>query len=80
MGRARPEMIFHVYSALLYIGSIFFFPYMAIKLARSGYFLSFTPDGPKGPRYQVQMGAVQAAMATGLPIYPVTYSARKKKH
>ncbi len=52
----------------------------SIKLARDGYFLSFTPDGPKGPRYQVQMGAVQAAMATGLPIYPVTYSARKKKH
>jgi lysophospholipid acyltransferase (LPLAT)-like uncharacterized protein len=52
----------------------------SIRLARRGYHLSFTPDGPKGPRYRVQMGVVQAAMATGLPIYPVTYSTRKKKH
>ena len=52
----------------------------AIRLAKSGYHLSFTPDGPKGPKFRVQMGVVQAAMATGLPIYPVTYSTRKKKH
>ena len=52
----------------------------AIRLARRGYHLTFTPDGPKGPRYNVQPGVIQAARATGLPVYPVTYSARKKKH
>ncbi|MGC2423726.1 MAG: DUF374 domain-containing protein [Nitrospirota bacterium] len=50
-----------------------------IKLAREGFSIAFTPDGPKGPRYVVQPGVIQAAKATGLPIYPLTYSARKKK-
>ncbi len=50
-----------------------------IKLAREGFCIAFTPDGPRGPRYIVQSGVIQAAKATGLPIYPITYSARKKK-
>lgn len=50
-----------------------------IKLSRKGYCPAFTPDGPRGPRYVVQPGVIQAAKATGLPIYPITYSARKKK-
>ncbi len=50
-----------------------------IKLAREGFCPAFTPDGPRGPRYVVQPGVIHAAKATGLPIYPVTYSARKKK-
>jgi len=50
-----------------------------IRLARKGYNIVFTPDGPKGPRYAVQMGAIQAALATGLTIHPITYSTRKKK-
>ncbi len=50
-----------------------------LRLAAKGYSLVFTPDGPKGPRFVAQIGAIQAAKATGLPIYPVTYSARKKK-
>lgn len=50
-----------------------------INLARRGYYLAFTPDGPKGPKFVAQMGIIQAAKATGLPIYPVSYSARKKK-
>lgn len=50
-----------------------------IRLARKGYALAFTPDGPKGPKFTAQMGVIQAAKATGLPIYPVSYSARKKK-
>jgi 3-deoxy-D-manno-octulosonic-acid transferase len=29
-------MMFHIYSALLYLSSIFFFPYMAVKLALKG--------------------------------------------
>ena len=50
-----------------------------IRLARDGWNISFTPDGPRGPRHTVQMGVIQAAKATGLVIHPVTYSARKKK-
>ena len=50
-----------------------------ISLARKGYSIAFTPDGPKGPRFAAQPGVIQAAKATGLPIYPLTYSARKKK-
>jgi lysophospholipid acyltransferase (LPLAT)-like uncharacterized protein len=51
-----------------------------IRLARQGHSIGFTPDGPRGPRYVAQMGVIQAASATGLPIYPITYSALKKKH
>lgn len=50
-----------------------------IRLAREGWNISFTPDGPRGPRHTVQMGVIQAAKATGLVIHPVTYSTRKKK-
>ena len=51
-----------------------------IRLARQGHSIALTPDGPRGPRYVAQMGVIQAAAATGLPIYPITYSALKKKH
>ena len=30
-----------------------------------------TPDGPRGPRYQVQPGFVKLAQATGAPIVPI---------
>lgn len=50
-----------------------------IRFARDGVNISFTPDGPRGPRYTVQLGVIQAARVTGLPIFPVTYSTRKKK-
>jgi len=50
-----------------------------ISLTKEGWNISFTPDGPRGPRHTVQMGVIQAAKATGLKIYPATYSTRKKK-
>jgi lysophospholipid acyltransferase (LPLAT)-like uncharacterized protein len=49
-----------------------------IKLGRSGVDIAITPDGPKGPRYVVQPGAIQIAKATGLPILPLTFSCSKK--
>jgi lysophospholipid acyltransferase (LPLAT)-like uncharacterized protein len=49
-----------------------------IKLGRSGVDLVITPDGPKGPRHVAQIGAVQLAQATGLPIVPLTFSCSKK--
>jgi len=40
--------------------------------AQMGYDLAVTPDGPKGPRYVVQDGAIALAQLTGFPIIPVT--------
>jgi len=41
--------------------------------AENGYDLAITPDGPRGPRYIVQDGAVALAQVTGLPILPFSY-------
>jgi lysophospholipid acyltransferase (LPLAT)-like uncharacterized protein len=46
--------------------------------AERGYDLAITPDGPRGPRYRVQAGAISLAQLTGLPIVPVTYNANRK--
>ena len=35
--------------------------------------LAITPDGPRGPRYVVQHGAIATAQLTGLAIVPVSY-------
>jgi lysophospholipid acyltransferase (LPLAT)-like uncharacterized protein len=41
--------------------------------AERGYDLAITPDGPRGPRYVVQDGAMALAQVTGLPIVPTSY-------
>ncbi len=41
--------------------------------AERGYDLAITPDGPRGPRYVVQDGAMSLAQITGLPVVPVSY-------
>ncbi len=41
--------------------------------AVQGYDLALTPDGPRGPRYHVQSGAVDLAALCGLPLIPVSY-------
>jgi hypothetical protein len=46
--------------------------------ADRGYDLAITPDGPRGPRYQVQDGVIALAQITGLPIVPFSYHARWK--
>ena len=38
-----------------------------------GYDIAITPDGPRGPRYIVQDGALALAQVTGLPAVPVSY-------
>ena len=50
-----------------------------IRLGRSGVDLVVTPDGPKGPRQVANVGVVQLACATELPIVPITFSCSKKK-
>jgi lysophospholipid acyltransferase (LPLAT)-like uncharacterized protein len=40
-----------------------------VRLGKDAH-LAITPDGPRGPRRQVQVGAVYLAARTGLPIVP----------
>ena len=49
-----------------------------IRRARKGRNIVFTPDGPKGPRRVAKDGVIFAAQATGLPIVPVVFTAKKK--
>jgi hypothetical protein len=42
-------------------------------LARRGYDLAITPDGPRGPKCVVQEGVMSLAQLTALPIVPVSY-------
>ncbi len=39
--------------------------------------LVITPDGPRGPRRQVQPGVVYLAAKTGLPVVPVGFACKK---
>ena len=41
--------------------------------AERGHDLAITPDGPRGPCYEVQDGVIATAQVTGLPIVPVSY-------
>jgi hypothetical protein len=46
--------------------------------AERGYDLAITPDGPRGPRYTVQDGAMSMAQVTGLPVVPAAYHLKWK--
>jgi lysophospholipid acyltransferase (LPLAT)-like uncharacterized protein len=51
----------------------------AVRALRAGTDVGFTPDGPRGPRHQAQMGAIQAARLAGAPIVPVAFAASHGK-
>ena len=44
-----------------------------VSWAERGCDLGITPDGPRGPCYQVQEGVISTAQLTGLPIVPASY-------
>jgi lysophospholipid acyltransferase (LPLAT)-like uncharacterized protein len=46
--------------------------------AAGGFDVAVTPDGPRGPRFQVQPGTIYMAQRSGMPIIPITSSARKR--
>jgi len=50
-----------------------------IDLARQGFDLAVTPDGPRGPRYEVKPGVVALAQHTGLPLVPISYHLTRKR-
>ncbi len=50
-----------------------------IKAARDGFSLAITPDGPKGPVFKVQPGAIYLAQKAGIPVIPCGSAYSKKK-
>ena len=50
-----------------------------IRIAKSGKDTAVALDGSKGPRYEVQPGALLLAQLTGLPLVPLTYDTTRKK-
>jgi hypothetical protein len=53
---------------------------MIDELKTNGRIVAITPDGPKGPLYQVKPGAVIAAKEAGAPIIPLTWDAKPCWH
>lgn len=49
-----------------------------VRCARDGWDIAVTPDGPRGPKYQLQEGVITSAQLTGLPILPVSYHLKSK--
>ncbi len=50
-----------------------------LKANQEGSDIAITPDGPKGPRYQVQIGVIELAKLTGRVVVPVTFGASRRK-
>ena len=49
-----------------------------LRQAKAGHNLAITPDGPRGPARIAKDGVIVTAQATGLPILPVAFAAKKK--
>jgi lysophospholipid acyltransferase (LPLAT)-like uncharacterized protein len=50
-----------------------------VKVLDQGQDLAIVPDGPRGPRFEVQMGVIELAKLTKRPIVSLSFSASKKK-
>ena len=50
-----------------------------VNRTRRGYDVAITPDGPRGPKYEVQEGVVMLAQLTGLPVVPMSAQIHSKK-
>jgi len=51
---------------------------MVRKVRDEACHLGITPDGPRGPREQVQMGTILLAKRTGLPVRPVVWATKRQ--
>ena len=49
------------------------------KKIQEGFNIVMTPDGPRGPKYQMKAGAIKLASKTGTPIIPVALNSEKHK-
>lgn len=43
----------------------------AVRALERGRYVSFTPDGPRGPRYRMSIGPIYLASRLQVPIYPI---------
>lgn len=50
-----------------------------VRVLEEGQDLAIVPDGPRGPRFQVQMGVIELARLTKRPIVPLSFSASRRK-
>ena len=48
-----------------------------LRLVEVGHDMGFTPDGPRGPRYECKEGVALVAQKSGLPIYPLAFSTER---
>ena len=48
-----------------------------IRTVAKGGCIGITPDGPRGPNMVAQSGVIALARATGVPILPISFSARR---
>ena len=51
----------------------------AVDAVKGGGCVVITPDGPRGPRQRLQMGALRLARATGAPLVPCSFAVAKRK-
>lgn len=49
----------------------------AFNAIAEGYNVSFTPDGPRGPKYKMSKGPIHLASKTGHPIMPISINASR---
>lgn len=49
-----------------------------IKALKDGSHVAMTPDGPKGPPYQLKEGIMRIAQRSGAAIYPTAFAAERK--
>ncbi|MDP1676683.1 MAG: lysophospholipid acyltransferase family protein [Bacteroidota bacterium] len=52
---------------------------LMVDEVENGNSLAITPDGPRGPRHEMKMGAVRVAQRTGVPLILVGIATLKKK-
>lgn len=52
---------------------------LMVDEVEKGNSLAITPDGPRGPRHEMKMGAIRVAQRTGVPLILAGISVRKKK-
>jgi lysophospholipid acyltransferase (LPLAT)-like uncharacterized protein len=49
-----------------------------LRVLARGESVIVTPDGPRGPRYELKPGVVALARRKGLPVVPIAYSAPRR--
>jgi len=78
VGKSLARFGFHAILGSTYRKGFSAFKQM-VKAHQNGSDIAITPDGPRGPRFRVQIGVIELAKLTGRPIVPLSFSASRKK-